>query len=278
MSLLSLSLVCVRCLLLSVCCPGFCSAVIQMCWLTLAGLCPTFLTAPMRRSRQSLTLGCAADWWSCSCKKIIVLHPARILCLGLDVVLLLLHIASFNSRGLGTYETCFWTATTQLSLSLLSHLYITHPLLEFPPEFTDFISWVASHEMIYKACDWSEFPGTLNQCHKSFTIQVSVYTLIQAQETHVFVKAGRGSHCSPWFNNFTTLLFSPESLQQTWWEQNGSTHKATVATCMGNSHHSEMVLSWSFGDVHCCLKLDKLNLCLHFLSKLMQSTDITDNL
>ena len=58
-----------RCPPASACCPDCCSAATRTCWPTPAGRCLTCRTDPMTRSRRSLTRGCVAGWWSCSCKE-----------------------------------------------------------------------------------------------------------------------------------------------------------------------------------------------------------------
>lgn len=58
---------CFRCRPACQCCPDFYSAVTQTCWQTHAGPCLTSQTAPMTRSKPSLTLVSAGALLNCSC-------------------------------------------------------------------------------------------------------------------------------------------------------------------------------------------------------------------
>lgn len=57
-----------RCPRVSVCCLGCCSSMTQTSWLMHAGHSPTYLMAPMTKSRLLLTQESVAGWWSCWCK------------------------------------------------------------------------------------------------------------------------------------------------------------------------------------------------------------------
>lgn len=76
---------CCRCLPACQCCPDCCSTVTLTCWQMRAGLCPTCLMVPMRRSRLWWTQGCAGGWWSSWCEYLsggwlgIHLNPIRAL-------------------------------------------------------------------------------------------------------------------------------------------------------------------------------------------------------
>ncbi len=57
-----------RCPRVSASCLGCCSSMTQTSWLMHAGHCPTYLMAPMTKSRLLLTLESVVGWLSCWCK------------------------------------------------------------------------------------------------------------------------------------------------------------------------------------------------------------------